>query len=85
MIADGPGRISIGTSVHAEPALDLVGVAAHAYFRHADLAGGVDGGGMAGELRSRRPLDEEGQRGLGGSLFDARQAPAHQPSVPARS
>ena len=52
--------------VRAEPALDAVGIAAHAYFRDADLAGGMDGGGAAGEPRSWRPLDEERQRGLGG-------------------
>jgi hypothetical protein len=35
--------------------------------------------------RTWRPLDKERQRGLGGSLFDARQSPSHELSVPVRS
>ena len=77
--------MSIGTWCVPSQSLDVLGITAHAYFRDADLAGGMDGAGAAGKPRSWCPLDEERQRRLGGSLVDARQSPAHELSVPAHS
>jgi len=37
--------------------------------------------GVAGKRRAFSPLDEEGERRLGGGLFDTGDSPAKEPAV----
>ena len=72
-------------SVRAEPTFDAVGIAAHAYLPDPDLPGGMVSRRAAREMGSWLPFDEEWQRRLGGSFFDARDSPSDERSAPARS